>query len=97
MSCAIGLDPLANRNFTISGSTSRSFGYDSFNRLGGLYFNGALTGDYRSNALNQRVTTLRCGRRNAARQTRACQLVKESVAGAPALRARHAGGAPARE
>ena len=75
LSYAIGLDPLANRNFTISGSTSRSFGYDaagnlasdarpdgtrsfgydSFNRLGGFYFNGALTGDYRSNALNQRV------------------------------------------
>ena len=33
LSYAIGLDPLANRNFTISGSTSRSFGYDAAGNL----------------------------------------------------------------
>ena len=112
---AIGLDPLANRNFTISGSTSRSFGYDaagnlasdarpddnrtfgydSFNRLGGFYFNGALTDDYRSTALKQRVTTLRRDHRNAAVK-RACQPAREFVAGVPAPRALRAGGAPAR-
>lgn len=65
------LDANGNRVFTISGSNSRSFGYDSagnlaadgnrsfgydtFNRLGSFYINGGLVGDYRSNALNQRA------------------------------------------
>jgi RHS repeat-associated protein len=64
-----------NRNFTVSASTprtfgydasgnlssdarsdgTRTFGYDTFNRLGSIYLNGGLVGDYRSNALNQRV------------------------------------------
>jgi RHS repeat-associated protein len=33
----------------------KSYGYDTFNRLAAFYVNGALTGDYRSNALNQRA------------------------------------------
>ncbi|MBK9132776.1 MAG: RHS repeat protein [Betaproteobacteria bacterium] len=63
----------ANRLASISGSTSRGFGYDAvgnvttdslggrtyvydgFNRLSGFYVNGVFAGDYRSNALNQRV------------------------------------------
>ena len=71
----IGLDPNANRIFTITGSATRTFDYDSngnlakdarpdgtrtyrydnFNRMASFYLNGALSGDYRSNALNQRV------------------------------------------
>jgi RHS repeat-associated protein len=34
---------------------SRTFEYDAFNRLTRFYVGGVLTGDYRSNALNQRV------------------------------------------
>ncbi len=34
---------------------TRAFGYDVFNRVGAFYFNDTLTGDYRSNALSQRV------------------------------------------
>ena len=34
---------------------ARTFGYDGFNRFAGFYVNGGLAGDYRSNALNQRV------------------------------------------
>ena len=34
---------------------SRAFGYDGFNRTASFYLGGVLTGDYRSNALNQRV------------------------------------------
>lgn len=33
----------------------RTFGYDAFNRTASFYVNGTLTGDYRSNGLNQRV------------------------------------------
>jgi RHS repeat-associated protein len=34
---------------------SRVYGYDAFDRLGGLSINGATVAEYRSNALNQRV------------------------------------------
>ncbi len=34
---------------------TRTFGYDAFDRLGAVYVNGGLVGDYRSNAWNQRV------------------------------------------
>lgn len=72
-SWAFSLDPLANRLFTASGSStrtfgydsvgnlasdnwgSRSYGYDSFNRLGAVYVSGGLVGHYRSNAFNQRA------------------------------------------
>ena len=67
------LDPNSNRLISASGTTSRSFGYntignlasdsqgarafgfDNFNRLASVYAGGALTGDYRSNGLNQRA------------------------------------------
>jgi RHS repeat-associated protein len=66
-----GLDSAANRVFTVSGGTSRTlgyeatgslasdnartFGYDAFGRMASFYVSGALNGDYRSNALNQRA------------------------------------------
>lgn len=34
---------------------SRSYSYDTFNRMSGAYINGNHVGDYRNNALNQRV------------------------------------------
>jgi RHS repeat-associated protein len=34
---------------------AKTYGYDAFNRLGAVYVSGGLVGDYRSNALNQRV------------------------------------------
>ena len=34
---------------------AQQFGYDAFNRLGAYYRDGVLRGDYRNNALNQRV------------------------------------------
>ena len=52
---SFGYDAAGNLASDARPDGTRSFGYDSFNRLGGFYFNGALTGDYRSNALNQRV------------------------------------------
>jgi RHS repeat-associated protein len=47
----------ASGNLTSDGRSdgTRTFGYDTFNRLGSVYFNNGLVGDYRSNALNQRV------------------------------------------
>ena len=50
---AFGYDAVGNL-FTDSQGT-KSFGYDAFNRMTALYVNGILTGDYRSNALNQRA------------------------------------------
>ena len=52
---SFGYDAAGNLASDARPDGTRSFGYDSFNRLGGFYFNGALAGDYRSNALNQRV------------------------------------------
>jgi RHS repeat-associated protein len=34
---------------------SRSYSYDDFNRMNGVYVSGALVGDYRNNALDQRI------------------------------------------
>jgi len=34
---------------------TRQYGYDAFDRMAAYYFNSTLVGDYRSNALNQRV------------------------------------------
>jgi RHS repeat-associated protein len=48
-----GYDSLGNLASDSQGG--RTYGYDAFNRLGAVYVNGGLVGDYRSNALNQRV------------------------------------------
>lgn len=50
---AFGYDDAGNLLWDNKGA--RSFGYDSFNRLAAFYSGGTLAGDYRSNALNQRV------------------------------------------
>ena len=50
-----GYDTVGNLASDTGSLDSRSFGYDSFNRLASFYVSGTLTGDYRSNALNQRV------------------------------------------
>ncbi len=42
-------------NLTSDSQGNKAFGYDAFNRLKAFYVNGTLTGDYRSNALNQRA------------------------------------------
>lgn len=53
---AFGYDATGNLTQDSGSAGTRTFGYDSFNRLGSFYLNGSLTGDYRSNALNQRVS-----------------------------------------
>jgi RHS repeat-associated protein len=50
---SFGYDSLGNMASDSQGG--RTYGYDAFNRLGAVYVNGGLVGDYRSNALNQRV------------------------------------------
>jgi RHS repeat-associated protein len=50
---SFGYDTLGNLSTDSQGG--KSYGYDTFNRLAGFYVNGTLTGDYRSNALNQRA------------------------------------------
>ena len=50
---SFGYDALGNLSTDSLGN--KSFGYDTFNRLAAFYVNGTLSGDYRSNALNQRA------------------------------------------
>lgn len=50
---SFGYDAMGNLASDSQGA--RTFGYDAFNRLGAVYASGALVGDYRSNALNQRA------------------------------------------
>ncbi|MBL8324469.1 MAG: hypothetical protein JNJ89_05870 [Rubrivivax sp.] len=50
---AFGYDGLGN--LTADSQGGRSYVYDGFNRLHAVYVNGAITADYRSNALNQRA------------------------------------------
>jgi RHS repeat-associated protein len=60
---SIGGSSARTLNYDLNGNLSadtgslgnRTFGYDAFNRTASFYVNGTLTGDYRSNALNQRV------------------------------------------
>ena len=52
---SLGYDAVGNLASDSGSLGSRSFGYDGFNRLASFYLGGTLTGDYRSNALNQRV------------------------------------------
>jgi RHS repeat-associated protein len=40
---------------------ARSYSYDAFNRMNGAYLNGAQIGDYRNNALDQRVYKIAAG------------------------------------
>lgn len=51
---SFGYDSIGNVASDSQGA--RTFGYDTFNRLGALYVSGSLVGDYRSNAMNQRVS-----------------------------------------
>ena len=50
---------MENREGNLTGESrsdgSRSYTYDTFNRLTGTYVNGSFVGDYRNNALNQRA------------------------------------------
>lgn len=43
------------------GNGTRTYGYDSFNRLNSVSINGAVVGDYRLNGLNQRVLKISGG------------------------------------
>ncbi len=52
---SLGYDAVGNLASDTGTLGNRSFGYDSFDRLAGFYLSGALAGDYRNNALNQRV------------------------------------------
>lgn len=50
-----GYDSVGNLYNESRHDGTRGYGYDAFNRLGAVNINGTLVGDYRSNALNQRV------------------------------------------
>jgi RHS repeat-associated protein len=50
---AFGYD--ARGNLASDSSGSKTYGYDAFNRMASFYVDGTLHGDYRSNALNQRI------------------------------------------
>ena len=52
---SFGYDAVGNLASESGSNGSRGYGYDAFNRLGQFYLNGSLTGDYRSNGLNQRA------------------------------------------
>ena len=52
---SFGYDAVGNLASEVRSDGTRTFGYDAFNRLGGFAVNGVLKGDYRNNALNQRV------------------------------------------
>ena len=52
---SFGYDLSGNISSDARPDGTRTFGYDSFNRLGSVYLNGGLMGVYRSNAFNQRV------------------------------------------
>ena len=52
---SFGYDALGNLASDSGSLGNRTFGYDAFNRLGAFYLGGVLSGDYRSNALNQRA------------------------------------------
>lgn len=50
-----GYDASGNLASDARSDGTRTFGYDNFDRLASVYLNGRLIGDYRSNALGQRV------------------------------------------
>jgi RHS repeat-associated protein len=52
---SFGYDAVGNTTSDSGSLGNRSFGYDTFNRLNAFYSSGALAGDYRNNALSQRV------------------------------------------
>jgi YD repeat-containing protein len=52
---SFGYDAVGNTTSDSGSLGNRSFGYDAFNRLAAFYSSGALAGDYRNNALNQRA------------------------------------------
>lgn len=52
---SLGYDAAGNLGSDVRTSGTYTFGYDAFNRMASVYLNSGLVGDYRSNALNQRV------------------------------------------
>jgi len=52
---SFGYDAVGNVQSESRSDGTRTYGYDSFNRLTTAYVNGSLVGDYRNNALNQRA------------------------------------------
>ncbi len=52
---SFGYDNAGNLASDARPDGTRTYGYDGFNRLGAVYLNGALLGDYRHNGLNQRA------------------------------------------
>lgn len=55
LSRTFGYDAAGNLRSESRSDGTRSYAYDAFDRLSGVTINGNFTGDYRSNALNQRV------------------------------------------
>ncbi len=53
--------PVGNVSGETGGNGTRVYGYDNFNRMNGVSINGAAVGDYRLNALNQRVLKISGG------------------------------------
>ena len=50
-----GYDAVGNVTSEARHDGTRNYTYDDFNRMSGAYVNGTMVGDYRNNALNQRV------------------------------------------
>jgi RHS repeat-associated protein len=58
---SFGFDAVGNVATESRDDGTRSYAYNAFNRMSGVYINGTLVGDYRSNALEQRVLKITGG------------------------------------
>jgi RHS repeat-associated protein len=58
---SFGFDAVGNVASESRDDGTRSYSFNAFNRMSGVYINGALVGDYRSNALDQRVLKIASG------------------------------------
>lgn len=56
-----GYDAVGNMSSESRNSGTRGYDYDAFNRMAHVYVNGAAVGDYRTNALGQRLTKIASG------------------------------------
>lgn len=61
VSRAFGFDALGNVSSENRQDGTRNYSFTSFNRMSGVYINGALVGDYRNNYIGQRVVKIAGG------------------------------------
>jgi RHS repeat-associated protein len=58
---SFGFDSVGNVASESRDDGTRSYAFNAFNHMSGVYINGTLVGDYRSNALDQRVLKIASG------------------------------------